>query len=356
MESRVRAILRVVWVAIFWGIGALGLCATASATSFPAQIKPNPNYGYIDIFDPNTNDEHFDNFGTITANFGGVLDNYDTLDNDGTVIVINGGIFNNRGGVFDNTSGTLRVSLGGAFNNLAGAFNNTSGTVDNEYGATFTNLGYVDNTSGTFNNDGTFTNGALPFKNLSGGVIVNNGTFDHSIGTLVNEGIFRGTGTYIGDLDTGSGIVAPGNSAGTMYIDGDYTLGGTGTLQIEIGGFDPGEYDVLDITGTAYLTGGTIELMFLSGYDISTDVGYGQTMSLMFLEADGGIDSFASSVTYDFLGTPAGFTYDVYQNGYGLWFSATNNNITPASVPAPGALLLGLLGLATLRAGRRRFM
>ena len=99
---------------------------------------------------------------------------------------------------------------------------------------------------------------------------------------------------------------------------GDYSLGGTGILEIEVGGFSPGEYDFLDITGTAFLTGGTIDLMFLGGYDISTDVGNSQTHSLMFLEADLGIDSSNSLVTYDFLGTPDGFLYDVYQDGIGL--------------------------------------
>jgi len=56
--------------------------------------------------------------------------------------------------------------------------------------------------------------------------------------------------------------------------------------------------------------------LFFDGYGIITDINYGEILSLMFLETGLGIDSFASTVTYDFLGIPSGFLYDVYQQGY----------------------------------------
>jgi hypothetical protein len=140
-----------------------------------------------------------------------------------------------------------------------------------------------------------------------------------------------------------------------MFVTGNYILDGTGILDIEIGGFTPGTFDLLDITGTAFLTGGDINLSFLGGYDIGTDIGYGASSSLMFLEADLGIDSFASTVTYDFLGTPLGFTYDVFQQGNGLWFQATNTNTGgPNVIPAPGAILLGSIGVGLVGWLRRR--
>jgi hypothetical protein len=71
----------------------------------------------------------------------------------------------------------------------------------------------------------------------------------------------------------------------------------------------------------------------------------------MFLEADEGIVVFLSSINYEFLGTPAGFVYDVYQLGdTSLWFSATNVN----AVPAPGAFLLGCIGVGCIARLRKR--
>ena len=52
-------------------------------------------------------------------------------------------------------------------------------------------------------------------NNQAGCTFINNGIFDNTSGTFINDGIFKGTGTFIGTLDTSSGIVAPGNSAGT---------------------------------------------------------------------------------------------------------------------------------------------
>jgi hypothetical protein len=210
-------------------------------------------------------------------------------------------------------------------------------------------------------------------ENKAGALFVNDGTFDNTSGIFINAGIFRGEGTFVGNLDTGTGIVAPGSSAGTMVVNGDYTLkdylgdltfgDGSGTLEIEIGGFALDEFDIpidsdfMDITGAAFLTGGTIEFSFISGYDISTDILPGQTGFLPFLEADGGIvldllsnPGFASTITYDFLGTPEGFVYDVYQDGNALWFSAENTN----AIPAPGAIILGCIGVGCVARLRKR--
>ena len=110
-------------------------------------------------------------------------------------------------------------------------------------------------------------------------------------------------------------------------------------LDIEIGGFTPGLFDVLDISGTAYLGGGIIKFSLLDGYDIVTDVGPGETWELSFLHADV-IDRFESVVSYDFIGLPS-FQYNVFQREDDLIFQATN------TVPLPGAVLLGMLGLST---------
>jgi hypothetical protein len=105
-----------------------------------------------------------------------------------------------------------------------------------------------------------------------------------------------------------------------------YELDGNGTLEIEIGGFESGESDLLDVAGgEARMPGGTVKLLFAGGYDIASDVAPGQTKTVEILKA-GTIESFDSAVVYDFLGMPAGFIYDVYQQGDSLIFEATNTN------------------------------
>jgi hypothetical protein len=310
------------------------------------------NQGTIENSGAIRNFGHFDNSGTINSTSSGFIGSWvDTIDNTGTI--------NSEGLIYIDASGTIKNSGGdiystGTIENLGtldnSAFFDNSGIINNSFVGggyafgTINNSGIINN-SGTINNDvGWFTYGVIN----NSGTIDNSGTINNSHGTFNNSGTLKGTGTFIGTLDTGTGIVAPGSSAGTMYVDGDYILDGSGILDIEIGGFTAGLFDLLDITGTATLSGGTIDFSFISGYDIASEISPGQSMSLMFLQA-GSISSFASSITYDFLGNPPGFRYDVFQQGSGLYFEATNEPI-----PAPGAILLGSIGVCVVAWLRRR--
>ena len=284
----------------------------------------------------------------------------ETFDNTGTI--------NNEGVIYFDASGTFKNSGGDIYNtgtieNLStidnSAFIDNSGTINNSFVGGGFNFGTINNT-GVIDNSGTIDNSVVG-ANFMGtinnyGVINNSGTINNSgiglisnsPGTFNNQGTLTGTGTFIGDIINDIGTLAPGNSAGTMFIIGDFTLAGSGILDIEIGGFTPGSFDLLDITGTADLTGGNINFSFLSGYDIASEISPHQSMSLMFLEADLGINNFASGINYDFLGTPSGFQYDVFKQGNGLYFQATN------TIPAPGAILLGSIGIGLVGWLRRR--
>lgn len=73
-------------------------------------------------------------------------------------------------------------------------------------------------------------------------------------------------GTYQGNLVHPAGTLAPGSSAGSTTIAGNYTQGMDAVLQIEIGGPQPGaDHDVVNVSGTVTL-GGTLQLAMLSGY------------------------------------------------------------------------------------------
>jgi hypothetical protein len=321
------------------------------------------NYGDINNDGTISNwlDGTIDNDGTINNQLGGIIDSDGTINNltDGYIInsdriynwrtIYNDGAISNKsGGDIRNLSGVINNRDTGTIDNYSTIHNasgtiNNKGIIDNKLGGTIENYGTINNKlGGTIKNEGTINNAFGTINNK--GIISNSDTFNNSSGTFNNYGIYQGTGTFIGTLDTGSGTVAPGNSAGTMNVEGNYILDGTGTLEIEIGGFAPGLglSDLLDITGTADLSGGTINFLFIDGYDIASEILPGESLVIEFLHAVGGITSFGSTINYSLLGGPSGFEYNVYQASNVLYFQAKHNiNV----VPAPGAVLLCGIGV-----------
>ena len=98
-------------------------------------------------------------------------------------------------------------------------------------------------------------NGHTLTKSGDGTLLINN-SFNTGSGTLVGAaGVIGGGGTIGGNLNNSAGIVAPGNSPGTLIVDGDYTQGSGGTLAIELAGTADGEHDLLEVVGSAALAG-----------------------------------------------------------------------------------------------------
>jgi T5SS/PEP-CTERM-associated repeat protein len=125
----------------------------------------------------------------------------------------------------------------------------------------------------------------------TGTLTVSNGGAVSSAGGMIVRvlGTLRGDGQIIGDVSN-VGIVAPGNSAGTLHIDGDFTQA-VGKLQSEIGGTTPGsQFDMLDITGAATL-GGTLEVSLIDGFTPSV----GDVFEIVHADSGvfGGFDTFS---------------------------------------------------------------
>jgi hypothetical protein len=74
-----------------------------------------------------------------------------------------------------------------------------------------------------------------------------------------------GTGTISGAVLNTGGMVKPGDTPGTLTINGNYTQGSGGTLTIELGGSAAGNYSVLDVTGRASLQG-TVDFTTVNGF------------------------------------------------------------------------------------------
>ncbi|MBW9055552.1 autotransporter outer membrane beta-barrel domain-containing protein [Rhizobium mesosinicum] len=193
---------------------------------------------------------------------------------------------------------------------------------------------------------------------------------DHSaassvIGNITNLGTLGGSGTIIGDV-TSSGTVAPGNSIGTLTINGDYT-GNGGTLAIEsVLGGDASATDRLVVTGNT--SGATnVRVTNLGGSGA-------QTVEGIKIVDVGGTSAGSFSLLGDFVfqGDQAviggAYAYRLYQNGIstpadGDWYlrSALVDPAAPGAAAGPlyqpgvplyeayPQLLLALNGLSTLQ-------
>lgn len=123
------------------------------------------------------------------------------------------------------------------------------------------------------------SSGLLKDSNLTvnGGVVSFNGTQTGGTTTVGANGLLKGVGT-LGSTHV-DGIIAPGNSIGTLTINGNYVQGATGVYAAELA--PGGRSDQLHVTGTATLGGTLIALPEPGTYYL------GEQFS--FIRADGGV-------------------------------------------------------------------
>ena len=154
-----------------------------------------------------------------------------------------------------------------------------------------------------------------------GSVALHNGaavTVDDTLFILAN-GSIGGNGTYTAQtVVNDGGNNGPGNSAGTLIIDGAYKQTATGKLTIEATGLGDGEFDLLHVTGNATL-GGNLEMLFPGTY--LPKVGE----SFKFLQVDGTISGDFAEVTFPQL--LPGFQFDMMQVSDGVLFTAVNDAV-----------------------------
>ncbi len=284
--------------------------------------------------------------GTLSVTGGGVVD----LINANVYVAQNAGSM----GTIEVASGSQLIAnnldIGAVGTGLVSIGNGSkvrvwTGPVENHAGGTIDLQGgtlqqYFDNTNVEVHNSGTLDN---------------NGTV---IGNVTNlpTGIVSGSGTITGTLSNQGGMLAPGNSPGTLSAGSlDFQ---SGTLQIEMnrameaaGG--PAGWDLLNIQGTAALAGPLqIELVSLSPNDQPGNV-YDfnplQDYQWLFLNASGGITGFDAS----------SFAIDLshFSNAYSGQFFVTevgNALLLNYSVPEPATLVLAGVGLVLFAGAARR--
>ena len=224
----------------------------------------------------------------------------------------------NNGAMAINGSSTLSINGNAVVTNSAGAtigLNDTSAILigqsrggggsrlDNAGTITIastnaTPVAYAGGNFGVFNNTGTINKTSVDFQNFEGENVFNNtgtinvqagrlnldngtplaGTVDVTGGAtlglpnnMTSNGRLQGTGTIVMGDGTGTllnnGTIAPAGTGatGTLSLTGNLTQGGSGVTELEVAGTGAGQFDVLQVSGTANL-GGTLKLATLGGY------------------------------------------------------------------------------------------
>ncbi len=235
--------------------------------------------------------------GTGTASLGYALSNTGMVNVESGTLYQSGSFSNFSGTIL--TGGTYSVSGTGQFefaganivtnaativldgpssaiidtsngNALAGFTTNAAGgqfTVQD--GASFTTAVALSNAGGITVSGGSTLTVSGAFGQSGGSTTLAQGTLTSTTSTVtLTGGLLSGTGTVKGNVSNTGAQISPGttNAAGTLTIQGTYTQGTGGTLDIALGGLGAGVgYDQLAVTGTASL-GGTINISTINGY------------------------------------------------------------------------------------------
>jgi outer membrane autotransporter protein len=196
-------------------------------------------------------------------------------------------------------SGATFVS-GGGYQVAAGALLTNDGTFQSAV-TSLVNEGTIANSGtllGGLVNNGVFNQTAGTYAN--GGALINNATFN---GSVFNTGLVGGTGLFNGTL-TNSGIVAPGNSIGTLTVNGSYVQSAGGVYQVEAN--TAGAADRLNVSGapgTATLNGGAVQVVAGPGV-------YAPSTTYTILNATGGVTGNFSGASTGFPFLQASLAYD----------------------------------------------
>jgi outer membrane autotransporter protein len=217
----------------------------------------------------------------------------------------NARVINRAGGILDITglagAGTTLGSIEGAGTFQLGSKRLTVGG---------TNLsrevsGAIEGVGGSLTKTGSGTLILSGTSSLSGSTVVEagglivTGSLAHSPVT-VSGGRLGGTGTVGGIVAESGATVAPGNSIGTLKVDGNVSFGLGSTYQVEVNA--AGQSDRIAATGTATLSGGRMQVLAESGrYQLAT--------RYTILTADGGVSGTFGSVSSNFAYLDPTLTY-----------------------------------------------
>jgi hypothetical protein len=137
---------------------------------------------------------------------------------------------------------------------------------------------------------------------VSSGRLAINGSITSNV-TVGIGGNLGGSGTIVGGV-MNNGTIAPGNSIGTLTIDGSYTQAAGSTYQVEVNA--AGQSDKINVTGAsgiATIQGGTVAVQAARG-------SYRRHSTYTILTATGGVSGAFADVTSNFAFLVPSLSYD----------------------------------------------
>ena len=173
--------------------------------------------------------------------------------------------------------------------------------------------------SGQLSKSGTGTLTLSGNNTNSGGISIQSGVLkangNISGGITLSGGELGGSGTLSSVTNT-SGLVAPGNSIGTLTLSGDFVQASGATLAIEFNAL--GQSDKLDISGSAILNG-AVEFQPEAG-------SYSANQTYTFIEADNGVSGTFSSQSTTNSSRLGGLTIRLIYNSGSVQFTTESSS------------------------------
>ncbi len=288
-------------------LGAQNLRITNGSSVFTGVISDrneNALYAYPDSGGSVTVDGGFQTLGGANTYTGGTTVNGGTLQLGPRASLSSSGALTVNGGVFDLNGNSITV---GSLSGAGGTISLGSGTLISNDDAT-TVLASVITGTGGLSKSGTGTLNLTGINTYTGPTSVTNGRLAVN-GSLTSDvtvgagGALSGAGTIFGSVIS-IGVVAPGNSIGTLTVNGALVQNAGSTYQVEANSL--GQADRINVTGapgTATLNGGVVSVLAAPGV-------YAPATTYTIVNATGGV---AGTVAGAFVNLPflqASLSYD----------------------------------------------
>ncbi|NCE89390.1 autotransporter domain-containing protein [Pseudomonas sp. L13] len=241
-------------------------------------------------------------------------------EGSGTLILTGNNTF---GGGIDLNQGTLQIGNGGAQGSVLGNINN-NGTLtfnrsdDVVFGGDISGYGnIIKDGAGTLELTGS--NRSMGYTYIDKGVLKVNGTLNHALVYVESGGQLQGSGEIGQVVVKEGGVLAPGNSIGTLRITQDLVFRPESVYRVEVDA--TGHADKLDVAGPVDLQGGRVDVQAQSG-------DYRPSTTLAIIQAEKGIKGQFAKVTSNLAFLTPSLAYEPNQVNLNL----LRNDIRPVEL------------------------
>lgn len=254
--------------------------------------------------------------------FGGDISGDGKLVKDGAGLLILTGNTVSNGGI-DVNQGAVQVGNGGTQGSVTGNINNNGTLTFNRsdniaFGSNISGGGsLIKDGSGMLELNGN--NSSTGHTYINKGALKINGTLNHALVYVESGGQLQGIGEVGSVTVNKGGIIAPGNSIGTLRITQNLTFRPESIYQVEVDA--TGRADKLDVAGHIDLQGGLV--------DVQAEAGdYKSNTSLPIIQAQKGVSGQFASVTSNLAFLTPSLTYETNQVNLNL----VRNDVSPQAL------------------------